>query len=113
MSNEGETPHARVLTEELIRKEAARNNLDILMVLGAALNPSMFADKVEIFEPNGQAKNDYRVFRIRESGAAYALHFNTILRHAIQLYIETGRKCEILAGATATVASEPTQTYIH
>ncbi len=93
------TSQARVLTLDDIRSELMKGNGEILLVLAAALNPTMFDEKVKIHEPSNPRHSNYAVFEIVDSGNAYALSFETIILHAAELYAATGRKPEVLRAA--------------
>jgi len=96
--------HATILAPEQIRKGLERRNVEILLVLGSALNPSKFATKVDAdaATPVNPTDADYVIFRVRESGNAYAIHKKTILSYAMEISTKTGRVCEILSNKPPT-----------
>ena len=71
-------------------------NMEVTLVLAAALNPTMFSDKIKICESTDSRYSRYTVFEVVSSGNAYALSFDTILGTAVRLYADTGKKCELL-----------------
>ena len=87
---------ARILTADDLRSELVKGNMEVTLVLAAALNPTMFSDKVKICEPTDSRYSKYTVFEVVSSGNAYALSFDTILGAAARLYADTGKKCELL-----------------
>ncbi len=100
------TSQARVLTRDDIRSELMMGNGEVLLVLAAALNPTMFNEKVKIHEPSSPRNSNYVVFEVVESGNAYALSFETIILHAAELYAATGRKPEVLSAAVPEKKAE-------
>jgi hypothetical protein len=97
MSSKPDTGQAVVLTERRLREGVSKNNLEVLLVMAAALNPMMFSDKVDFLRPTDPAdEKNYVVIRISETGNAYAIHFDTVAKLAIQLQVKTGMKSEVL-----------------
>ncbi len=94
-----ETSQARVLTHDDVRSELMKGNVEVLLVLAAALNPAMFNEKVKIHEPSNPRNSNYAVFEVVDSGNAYALSFETVILHAAELYAATGMKAEVLRAA--------------
>ena len=87
---------ARILTADDLRSELVKGNMEVTLVLAAALNPTMFNDKIKICEPTDSRYSNYTVFEVLGSANAYALSFETILAAAARLYADTGKKCELL-----------------
>jgi hypothetical protein len=87
---------ALVLTEKVIQAKVAEGDCEVLLALAAAINPTMFSDKVEFYQADGSERSEYAVIRIRETGNAYAVHFETAAKLALQLRARTGVRSEIL-----------------
>jgi hypothetical protein len=97
-SLQSDTGQALLLTEKRLREELSKNNVEVLLVTAAALNPMMFSDKVDFLRPTNPAdEKNYVVIRICETGNVYAIHFDTVAKLAIQLQAKTGVKSEVLA----------------
>lgn len=96
-----ETGQARVLSYGNLRSAVAMGNEEVVLVLAAALNPTMFKDKVEVHEPIDPSYVNYMVFKVLDSGNAYAISLDTIILHAARLYAAIGRKCEVLSAVDA------------
>jgi hypothetical protein len=107
-SLQSDTGQALLLTEKRLREELSKNNVEVLLVTAAALNPMMFSDKVDFLRPiNPADERNYAVIRICETGNAYAIHFDTVARLAIQLQVKTGMKSEVLARIVHSETAQP------
>jgi hypothetical protein len=112
MSLKTDTGRALVLTEKRLRKEAAKNNPEVLLVIAAALNPMMFSGKVDFLKPtDSEDEENYVVIRIPEAGHAYAIHFTTVAKLALIVAAKTGKRSEVLGSIER--ASVPTNQALH
>jgi hypothetical protein len=95
---------ATILSAERIRRGLEARNVEVMLVLGSALNPSKFASQVDAdaATPTDPAYANYVVFRVRKSGNAYAVHKKTILSYAMEIATRTGNTCEILSNKPPT-----------
>jgi len=96
VSSKTDTGQALVLTEERLRDEIAKNNCEVLLVIAAALNPTMFSETVEFREPTNPADKNYAIIRIPETGNAYAIHFATAAKLALLVCAKTAKRTEVL-----------------
>jgi len=88
---------ALVLTEKRLHEELEKGNSEVLLVVAAALNPTMFGEKVDFLSPdNSTDQEDYAVIRIPETGNAYAIHFETVAKLALIICAKTGKRSEVL-----------------
>jgi len=83
-----------ILTEDAIRREIRAGNLEVLVAIAFAIQPTLFADKVEAYKPDGF--DGFR-FVIKDSGNSYAMFNKDILKIAIEMMHKTGLKPEILS----------------
>jgi len=93
------TRQAKVLTCGDLESELMKGNEEVLLVLAAALNPTMFDGKVKMYEPTDPRYSNYVIFEVVESGNAYALSLDTIILHAAQLYFAAGKKAGVFRAA--------------
>jgi len=108
MPSKPDAGQALVLTQRRLREEVSKNNPEVLLVMAAALNPIMFSDKVDFLKPTGAAdEKNYVVIRISETGNAYAIHFDTVAKLAIQLQVKTGVKSEVLGRIVHNETARP------
>jgi hypothetical protein len=110
--SKSEKGRALVLTEKHLSEEIFKNNPEVLLVTAAALNPTMFSDKVEFLTPTDPAdEKNYIVIRIPETGNAYAIHYDTVAKLAIQLQAKAGTRSEVLGGIVHSKTPRPL-TYV-
>lgn len=96
-SSKNDTGRALVLTGERLGEELAKSNPEVLLVIAAALNPTMFAEKVAFLTPSHPADDEnYAIIRIPETGNAYAIHFETVAKLALIICAKTGKRSEVL-----------------
>jgi hypothetical protein len=97
MSSKSDSGHALILTEKRLREELSKNNPEVLLIIAAALNPMMFADKVDFLSPTSAVDDEnYVVIRISGTGNAYAIHFTTVAKLALILAAKTGKRSEAM-----------------
>lgn len=85
---------ALVLDDATIWREVAMDNFEVLVVLGFALNPSLFFEHVEALpDPDYE---DRLIYRVRASGRLYVLYFRDVARLAFGFMGRTGVRPEIL-----------------
>lgn len=97
MPSKADRGHALILTEKRLREEFSKNNSEVLLIMAAALNPMMFADKVNFLNPtNAMDDANYVVIRVSATGNAYAIHFETVAKLALILAAKTGKRSEVM-----------------
>lgn len=89
---------ALVLTDRVIRREVADYNLEVLVVLAFAINPSKFTTHVEVYVHPDQ-KDVFR-FKVKDTGNLYQLTTKDVFHMAIDLLIKNGRQSEVLVKDT-------------
>jgi hypothetical protein len=88
---------ALILDDATIRREIASGNLDVLVVLGFALNPSLFASHVSVYR-HEWIQNAF-VYESKESGRKYVLFAKDVFRLALSITARTGKVPEVLKSA--------------
>jgi hypothetical protein len=90
---------ALILDDSTIRREVAAGNLDVLVVLGFALNPSLFDGHVSVYR-HEWIQNAF-VYVSKDSGRKYLLYAEYVLNLALSIAVQTGKVPEVLKSATA------------
>lgn len=88
---------ALVLSDGAVRREVDRGNLEVLVVIGFAVNPTKFASHVEVFQHPAEPRV-YR-YRVKSSGNVYTLSASDVFKTAMWMLLKKGRKAEVFAPA--------------
>jgi len=97
--NERKLQVVLVLDDTTIRREIAKGNLDVLVVLGFALNPTLFASHVSVHQ-HEWIQNAF-VYESKSSGRKYLLFAEDVFKLALSIAAQTGKVPEVLKSATA------------